>query len=328
MTEETTITTTDLDELKDNAQYIINWRNEHKWTYAKLRDKFPRIGSDRTLSRLAKGEFAEIDVTRWLREYRLIVASMRTYDEAANVDRGILNLSNVERVNNAVFAAVPRDDIDRFILVEGPSGSGKSTTIKAICAEYPGLAVAVEATDTWKSARNAAGDLLRALGESRENIPYSYALRLQGLLDKLTRRRILLIDEGHHVGPEFLSLIKTLLNQTPVVIVLACVDTLWSKLARASAEEARQLLHNRLSERVRLEPPSVEDVKIYFEDLGTVPDKIARAISAEASRLGRVSFLRRVHRNALDLYTSDTSADITDILTSSIAYSKQDMGDR
>lgn len=327
MTEETTITQAELDEIKSNAQYILNWKADHGWTFAKLRNKFPRIGSDRTLSRLAKGEFAEIDIAKWSREYRLIVASMITYDETASKDRGILNLSNVESVTRAVSVAVPRDDIDRFILVEGPSGSGKTTTLKAVCAEYPGLAVAVEATDTWRSARNAAGDILLALGEGPENIKYSYALRLQAIKDKLSRRRILCIDEGHHAGPEFLSLIKTLLNQTPVVIVLACVDTLWSKLARASAEEARQLLHNRLSERVRLVPPSDADVRLYFSDLGEISPKLADAISGEAARLGRVSFLRRVHRNAKDLLASNRSADISDILVSAVAYSKEDMGD-
>lgn len=327
MTEETTITQAELDEIKSNAQYILNWKADHGWTFAKLRNKFPRIGSDRTLSRLAKGEFAEIDIVKWSREYRLIVASMITYDETASKDRGILNLSNVEKVTRAVAEAVPRDDIDRFILIEGPSGSGKTTTLKAICAEYPGLAVAVEATDTWRSARNAAGDILLALGEGPESIKYSYALRLQAIKDKLSRRRILCIDEGHHAGPEFLSLIKTLLNQTPVVIVLACVDTLWSKLARASAEEARQLLHNRLAERVRLVPPSDADVRLYFSDLGEISPKLADAISDEAARLGRVSFLRRVHRSAKDLLASNRSADLSDILVSAVTYSKADMGD-
>ena len=328
MIEKIIVTQADLDETKSNAQYILNWKTSHNWTFAKLRNKFPRIGSDRTLSRLAKGEFDEIDIAKWSREYRLIVASMLTYNEVSSPDRGVLKLSNVESVNRAVAVAVPRDDIDRFILIEGPSGSGKTTTLKAICAEYPGLVVSVEATDTWKSARNAAGDILRALGEGVENIKYSYALRLQAIKDKLSRRRILCIDEGHHAGPEFLSLIKTLLNQTPVVIVLACVDTLWSKLARASAEEARQLLHNRLSERVRLAPPSVADVRLYFNDLGEISAKLAQAISNESSRLGRVSFLRRVHRTAEELIANTPCADISDILLSSIAYSKEDMGDR
>lgn len=327
MTEETTINQVALDELQTNAQYIRDWRDAKNWTYAKLLNKFPRIGSDRTLARLAKGEFGEIDVVKWAREYRLIVAAMHTYDETASTDRGVLALSNVEAVNRAVAVAVPKDDIDRFILIEGPSGAGKTTTLKAICKEYPGLAVSVEATDTWKSARNAAGDILRALGESEESIKYSYALRLQAIKDKLQRRRILCIDEGHHVGPEFLSLIKTLLNQTPVVIVLACVNTLWSKLARASAEEARQLLHNRLSERVRLAPPSVADVRLYLGDLGEVPAKLAQAISDEAARLGRVSFLRRLHSSAADLFAENPDASLTDILVSAIANSKEDMGD-
>ena len=65
-------------------------------------------------------------------------------------------------------------------------------------------------------------------------------------------RVIIAIDEGHHCTGSVLNVIKTMLNQTEALMILAGMNTLLRKLRATSSEEAKQLMHNRLFAKLEL----------------------------------------------------------------------------
>lgn len=325
--EETTMTAEQLDELEKAANAIQDWKQAKGWSWPKMLRKFPKIGSDKTCAKLAAGDFAGLKVSRWSNDYKQVLASIKTFEVSLKLPDEIMPLSYLDDVKEVIFRTLPHDGIDRFVLIEGPSGAGKSGSLSWIQQEYPSQVRRVEADDAWKSARIAAGDILKAL--SVTEVPYSMERRRNDLLKALSERKILLIDEGHHIGAEVLSLIKTIINRTRTIVVLAGVDTLWSKLTQTAGEEARQLLHNRMSGRVRLMPPTAEDVHLYFSRLGKMSDRAAAAIVDDAETYGRYSMLRKIRDHAVTaLDDAGGTATLEDILPAAMASARFDLGFR
>jgi type II secretory pathway predicted ATPase ExeA len=123
----------------------------------------------------------------------------------------------------------------------------------------------MEANETCKGNITAfLSGLLTALGHQPERT--SAADLLSRVTARLTEsRRTVIIDEGHHLGPATLNLLKTLINSTPGEFVLLTIPTLWRKLERETAyEECRQLSGNRMGERVWMSTLPDTDTASYL----------------------------------------------------------------
>jgi hypothetical protein len=128
--------------------------------------------------------------------------------------------------------------------------------------------------------------------------------RFNKVVARLKQSRICLaIDEGHHMGPRCLNLLKTLINQTPGEIAVFAKETLWTKLELAAYEEVKQLTKNRLAERVVLgcRPRDIEkllDRRINWHrngsDRQSGSDPRAVKMLIDRVKLGNLAFTREV----------------------------------
>ena len=112
-------------------------------------------------------------------------------------------------------------------------------------------------------------------------------------------RRILIIDEAHHMGAQTLNTIKHLINNTPSCVIIGCIDTLWRKLSATAWQEVRQLVVNRLFARVRIDELTIDDAKIYYgHRFGAKLEEITtvywQQLVKDARKLGGMAWLRNV----------------------------------
>ena len=139
-------------------------------------------------------------------------------------------------------------------------------------------------------------DILGALGEEASPASPAYGL-FRRAVARLCRRRVTLcVDEAHHMGPRCLSTIKGLINATPGEFVLAGQPTLWRALQDPTHLELRQLITNRLRERIQI-GMNLGDVAAYIAEAFPALDReaahaAARAVAERARNLGNMSFVR------------------------------------
>jgi Rad3-related DNA helicase len=281
-----------------------------------LLSQYPSLASHKTHSRLMRGDTVGLDLSRWAAQYlataQLISAEADAPRESRAEDGLIEELSPTAAVTETVaelaaFQAGP----DRLVIIEGGTGSGKTWALKAVAQRLEGMCIRVEASETWRSLNQMLRDLCVAAGLSRGGLPTTTGGLQAHLLAGLQSRKILLIDEAHHLTAQGLNTIKTLLNRTPMCIVMAGIDTLWRKLQASSAEEARQLIHNRMFRRLALKAPVLADVELFlrkrvpglvtFLDLAN-PEKgalrpcieVLRLVRDKSASRGGFAFLRRL----------------------------------
>lgn len=285
-------------ELVTLARQIEAWRTGRRVSLSRLVRDYPEVGSDRTYNKLLAGDTSQLNVERHLHNYR---AAARRIDEArARTGREPLlrELRNAEEVRLAVAELHQVEGHDRLVVIEGGTGTGKSTCLKILGELYPAHHH-VEATVAWRTLTSALSDMALAVGmESRRDaLPRGGAALLNGIISTLgDKRALVLIDEGQHMTPEVLNTLKTLLNKTRAMFVVAAIDTLWRKLQAAAWQEAKQLVFNRMHCRVVLQPPGQEDVAVYVRartglELG---ESELRVLTAAAHDNGALSFVRRV----------------------------------
>ena len=159
--------------------------------------------------------------------------------------------------------------------------------------------------------------LLVPLTEGRLIIPRSCVAEVIGFLKE--RRLVLIINEAHHLGPRGLNMVKTLLNQTPTVIVLECIPALLTRMLGGTYEEAVQLTGNRLCERVYLAPPQTDEILLMLERRGVkfadaeTRNTTAKQLAEHAPMYGNWRFIIQVTRK---LYEGTKRAPI---LTAAVA---------
>jgi Rad3-related DNA helicase len=290
------------DELIQLARNIRGWQEAQtpKVSDEQMLKRFAGLGSTKTYRRLRDGDTDGLVCDNHLPKYRGTWAQIESASGAAAAESIYPDLTPSLECAVAVAGLIPQRGKTRLVLIEGPTGSGKTSALGIIAEKYVGSVARTEAHEGWASLNCALGDIAVALGASREDLPSSTSDRLTlciGLAQK--QRRVLLIDEGHHCTAQVLNAIKTFLNLTDSVVVIAGIDTLWRKLTARSWEEARQLIHNRLYERVRLAAPSAADVVTFLtRRLPALPIGEAKSaapkVAAMSSHLGHFAFLRRV----------------------------------
>jgi len=276
------------DELVGLAKQIRHWQEGREYSDNELLRRLPGLGSTKTFTRILRGDLAELDVPRWASDYRAVWAVI---ESLTGRERGDIELyediSTVIALRRGLADILECRSLRRVILVEGDSGLGKSSALTCMQRKWGQRLLVIEATVLWHDNPNALmGAILDALGVRDQ--PISREARLRMVVQRLRQARTALaIDEAHHMGPNCLNACKTLVNQTPGEIILPALPTLWRRLERGAYEEVKQLLGNRLGERIKLGKLREADVrKLLARRIGHDDPRSTAAVLKEAVRLG------------------------------------------
>ncbi len=296
MTIPASLTAAEANELGLLAQRIRAWQEIRKYSDNELLRRLPGLGSTKTFSRILKGDLAELDLDRWLSEYRAVWALIESLSgRDTNEEELYEDLSTVVQLRRSIVEILECRSIRRVVLLEGDSGLGKSKALTLLQRKYGQRILVVEATEVWADNPNAfLGSILDALGVKEQAL--SREGRLRQVVNKLSAHRTALaIDEAHHLGPACLNTCKTLINQTPGEILLLALPTLWRRLERANYEEVKQLLGNRLAERIKIGELRETDVrKLLARRIKAEDTRSASAVLEAAKTRGNLSFAAAV----------------------------------
>jgi len=300
MTIPSSITQAEATELVGLAQRIRDWQEARRYSDNELLRRMPGLGSTKTYTRLLKSDTEELDLDRWLAEYRAVWALIESLTDREQSEEDLYDdLSTVVQLRRALVEILEERSIRRVVLTEGDSGLGKSSALTLLQRKYGQRILITEATDVWNDNPNAfLGAVLEALGV--REFALSREGRLRQVAAKLRDHRMALaIDEAHHLGPHCLNTAKTIINQTPSEILLFALPTLWRRLERHSYEEVKQLLGNRLAERIKVGEIRPGDVaKIVERRLGlaiAAGNKATAVTLCEAAKTrGNLSFVSAV----------------------------------
>lgn len=283
-------------ELVGLASRIRSWQEARKLSDNELLRRMPGLGSTKTYTRALKGDVAELDLDRWVTEYRAVLALI---ESLAGRERGeeqlFEDISAVAHLRRAIVEVLEEKSLRRVILLEGDSGLGKSSALTLVQRKYGQRILVVEATHVWGDNPNSLlGAILDELGVRDQPVARDAKFRM--VLNKLRDRRVTIaLDESHHLGPACLDTLKTLINQTSIEVLLIALPTLWRRLERAAYEETRQLLGNRLAERIKLAGLGEADVrKLLKRRVGIEDPKAATIVHKEATSRGNLSFVSAV----------------------------------
>lgn len=257
------------EQLRGIAKNIETYRTDLGLSKAALLRQYPELGSDKTNGKITEGNFDQLDVERWLEQYEHVWAQIQNEDQTG--DELIESLAAPVELCRSYLETRNERGNGRFILVLGDSGMGKTSAVQVMKSKpYGGLIYDLEATDVWKDkqGRGTAVPLLQEIGEriGLKDLPSGKARLLKVIINKLKERRIcLVIEEVHHLCPQGVNTLKTLINLSPVIIIATGLPVLWDKLAgsRSAWAECKQLTGNRLAERIELKL-SKEDVSAFI----------------------------------------------------------------
>jgi DNA transposition AAA+ family ATPase len=245
------------------AKRIEEYRTHKHWTQVRLLREFPGLGSSKVYWACQEGKTEELDLDDvWLPQYRAVIALIEAeISEPATDEQLYDDLIPVSELGRVVGPLFKTTSNDRVVIYLGEPGSGKSTAADIIAKSYPRMIVKIEAVEAWG---DKPAPLLCAILKKFGNETFKSGATAQ-LNDVLAimngNRRVMFIDEAHHLGPRQLNVIKTLVNQSTWGFVLLCMPTLWRKLEKTAYEESRQLTTNRLAEVVRISAPTERDVQ-------------------------------------------------------------------
>lgn len=326
-------------QLRQLAREVSNYQAERGWSDAKLCKEIAHVGSSKTYKRILDedDDLEELAVERQLQNYQAAVETIRALrTKERPIEPEYEDFSNIMNARAAVGRALLEDEesVQRLVIIEGNTGTGKDAVRRNLLKNWPKITVAVEATELWRDsvlaplkAIHAAIHIVKQADRDTKEVPQPPrypADILAEILDALRARKlVLLINEAHHFGPRGLNMIKTLINQTPTVVVLECIPALLTRLLSSSYEEAVQLTGNRLCERVYLAPPPADEITLMLERRGVkfadaeTRNTAAKTMASEAAQFGNWRFVQQVARK---LYEATRKAPVTlQVLTRAIA---------
>lgn len=322
-------------ELIATAKQIDGFRNSRKnrpsdrnWV-----KQWPALGSAKTWSAIlrSKLESVGVDHGKWLSAYRGVLTALQTDIEERAQESLYGDLTSAESVSLATLRLQHHRGKDRLILIEGTSGSGKTSCLDLLTeGEGSRGMLKIEATETWRGPRNFLYALLRELdqGSTSHPIPYGTHERLEKAITLLNARGRVMIamDEAHHCNGPILNTIKTILNRTEALFILAAMDTLFRKLRASAHEEAKQIYHNRLFARIVLTAPTPEDARVFLErrlglkDGSAWKNSTLTHLCAMSKSTGMWAFFRRL---AVNLNESCEPADDVNLLAAGEAAARE-----
>lgn len=288
-------------ELRELAALFREHAEAEEMSYAALIRAFPKLGSDKALAAFAQGKFDGYDLAKQLDNYREVAAALF---EQAEADPLYEDLTTAKAVRGQITRLKLSRTNAKLVIVEGYTGAGKTSAGRIIADKYNGMSAVqsvftIEASAGWGDRPNAMlAAMLRALG--RDATGRSQAARLEKLEEVLSERPVMfIIDEVHDFGVRCLRVVKTLLNTTPVKIILLCHPRLFRDLERENWDDLSQLTGNRLLARIPLGSLSEADVLILLtrrlKTLSkTVAEASAKSLAEAALNHGNLAFVREV----------------------------------
>lgn len=290
-------------EITQLAAKLADYASRKGWSSVKLCKEYPGLGSDRTFRDMVAGNTEGYDAEAQVLNLRAAWALVEEVAGESALEPVYENLSTVLALRRACLSAMKSWGTNRVVIVQGASGIGKSTILRILAGRYGSRIVLCEASEVWGDKPVAMlGAMLRSLGHEGL-LPNGAVSRMEAVEQKLSiSRRCMVIDEGHHLGPRCLNVIKTLVNVTPGEFVIVAIPTLWAKLESEAYQEARQISTNRLSERVRL-ALTLGDIAMYLKlanpGMAANPELAKTAaclIKPAAMSAGNMAFVRDVSR--------------------------------
>lgn len=294
-------------QLREVSKSIETYRSDLGLQKAPLLRQYPELGSDKTYGKIISGDLYQLDVESWLEKYRHVWVQIQHDEQGA--DEGLIEClaAPVELCRSYLETRNEKSNA-RFILLLGDSGMGKTSAVGVMKSKpYGGLIYDLEATDVWKDkqGRGTAAPLLQAIGEriGLKDVPTSRPKLLTHIVAKLKERRIcLVIEEVHHLCPQGVNTLKTLINLTPVIIIATGLPLLWDKLAgsRAAWAECKQLTGNRLAERIELVLTLADVAAFVQRRLGEATatesflNKTVSTLAQESVSRGNMKFISKV----------------------------------
>lgn len=274
-------------QLIQTAQKIRQFQVDNSFSDAALCRQYAGLGSTKTYARILAGDLSELNVERQLENYTQVLELTEIRRDPED-ERIYDDLKHVRQCRTAVKESYKELGNDRLIILEGATGCGKTRTLDILETEFQTVAARAEAHSGWKQGNNPIRfmlvDLLvacrmREYAEGRsaklkpeakvtvaDSIPSTYMELHHKLIDALNvRKRIVLIDEAHEMGPYTMNTLRTLINQTPSVFVIAVIPTIWRRLESRSYDDAVQLTGNRLYEKVVIPSPQPGEVALFLE---------------------------------------------------------------
>lgn len=283
------------------AKRIEEYRMQKKWTQVRLLREFTGLGSSKVWGSILEGKTDELAIDdNWLPEYRAVISLIEAEIEenitTEEIYPDLLPVSELARVVAPLFRT---ESNDRVVIFEGEPGSGKTEAAKVLAKRFASQVVMIEAYEAWNDKPSAMlGNILKKFG--MKTLPIGATARLEEVFEGMKgSRRVLIVDEAHHLGPRSLNTLKSMVNQSNWGFALLCIGTLWRKLERGAYEEARQLTTNRLAERVKLACPVERDVQRMLARRVPGLDKeisgvASKMITKEAQTHGGLGFVRDV----------------------------------
>lgn len=331
LTEELTDDESDLAatrELQSIAQQIEEWRKQRpQMTKAELLRRYPGLGDDRTFGRCLSGDTTELSVEKWLVSYRQVQSLLELEPEADEEEEFYNDLTPAIQLRTA-FTEIARERGNaRVIVLLGWPGLGKTTARMLLEKKFGQRVITVEATRAWQKSHGGGTDrpLLRAIAKKLglTNPPS----RGDDLLDEVVAllsasRRLLIIEESHHLCPDGLDVVKTLVNLTPGEFLLIAHPRLWEKLESKGYSQCRQLTTNRLGKKITLRLTKSDVVKFVerrLPGLNGDTDKAATLIYKHAQSHGNFAFVRGACRRTRTLMREKNKTEPTLTLVSEAA---------
>ncbi len=308
MNSTSSLLTTDIaQQLRTVANNIETYRTDLGMSKAALLRQYPELGSDKTNGKIVNGDLSQLDAGSWLEKYEHVWNQIQQDEQGADVGLIECLAAPVDLCRSYLETRNERSNA-RFILLLGDSGMGKTSAVQVMKSKpYGGLIFELEATDVWKDkqGRGTAVPLLQTIGEriGLKDLPASRSRLLSHVVAKLKERRIcLVIEEVHHLCPQGVNTLKTLINLSPVIIIATGLPLLWDKLAgsRAAWAECKQLTGNRLAERIELKLTRADVSAFVQSRLGadiadkSFLDKILDSLGQEATSHGNMKFVSKV----------------------------------
>lgn len=304
-------------ELRTLAASVHDWwqsqmQSDDRLRKSELFRRYPDLGTDKTFGRFLRGDFSDTATTLedWVDDYRSTWAAIEELgvrQRAQGVRNVLHTMSGVKAARKAIIGLTEETSTRRVILVTGESGSGKSCIVLSLQQRWGSRVVPVEVQSVWADKPNRLlGAVCAAVGMKSAGLPASPSEKMSLVIAHLkATRTCLVLEEGHHMGPQMLNAVKTLTNQTPGEFVVICIPTLLRRLQMAAYEEARQVFHShRLAQTLALKITAGDALLLITDRLGEFDGARQAAAwlveTTRAPRHGNLGFIRDVIDEAVE----------------------------
>ncbi|MDR2981882.1 MAG: ATP-binding protein [Puniceicoccales bacterium] len=195
----------------------------------------------RTLKRRDAERLTKNNIPKWTETLRKLVAEIDGASEMEVVYESLPILRCAEQLYERLQGA---NNDRRVAWLIGPTGIGKSMSMRYLKRHNPRDTAYTKVTPLWKdNKRSIARGLATAIGTTTE---HGSSATLDHVIEHLKGAPLtLLLDEVHEGGVLLFKIIKTLVDETPVRVMLSTWPTSYRRLVNGSSEalsEAQQLL--------------------------------------------------------------------------------------